>query len=298
MFDINKINVISAPVEEYVKFCTIAGMIKTKIPLSKVNELDSDELIELVRQKLNNDESIFKLQKENDYYIIVYSKERLDIHEKFGFYRYNVPWDLNYINLSEKFSDDLGIVIKVIQCDVRNFGKVSERIRSNKKILKKLIDVAPGIINLYLIDTTFVHDREFMEYAAINDKLIFPLSSIFRYWLRTKDFVINVIRQNGLFLEHVHDDFKNNKSIVLIAVSNNPRALKFASKRLRGNTKIVLTAVKKDGLTLKYAECPALNNLKIIETATRELGARKFENIVFSGDTSEIKNVPGIPQVL
>lgn len=48
-----------------------------------------------------------------------------------------------------------------------------------------------------------------------------------------RELVIDVVRKNGLALEHVSDLLLDDYEVVKIAVENNGIALKFASKRLQ-----------------------------------------------------------------
>ena len=58
--------------------------------------------------------------------------------------------------------------------------------------------------------------------------------------------ILKKIKKNGLELEFVVDEFKNNKIIVLAAVKQNGLALEFASDNLKNNKKIIITAINQN----------------------------------------------------
>ncbi|EFC44715.1 predicted protein [Naegleria gruberi] len=85
---------------------------------------------------------------------------------------------------------------------------------------------------------------------------------------RTKDreFVLNIVKQNGLLLTYADESFKKDREIVLEAVKQNGLALQCADESLRKDREIILEAVKgketdsdwnaavQYGLLLKYAD--------------------------------------------
>ena len=54
-----------------------------------------------------------------------------------------------------------------------------------------------------------------------------------------KDISIQAITQNGLALKHIAKPFRNDKSIVLLACKDNPLAIKYASDNLKVNLLIL-----------------------------------------------------------
>jgi hypothetical protein len=62
------------------------------------------------------------------------------------------------------------------------------------------------------------------------------------------------VSNNGRYLQHVCKKLKNDKEIVLTAVTSYAGSLKFASKELKKDHEIVLQAVKKKGSSLAFAD--------------------------------------------
>ena len=55
---------------------------------------------------------------------------------------------------------------------------------------------------------------------------------------------MDAVRNNGLALQFLSDEFRNDEDIVYLAVENNPMALLWASSGQKNNYEIVYTAVR------------------------------------------------------
>lgn len=58
-----------------------------------------------------------------------------------------------------------------------------------------------------------------------------------------REYVLNVVRENGKLLEFASDELKDDEQIAKEAVHNNAEALEFVSDRLKGNRDIVYDSV-------------------------------------------------------
>lgn len=86
-----------------------------------------------------------------------------------------------------------------------------------------------------------VHDFEMVEF--IDSQL-----------LQDREFMMKVLQINGMTLQYVSKELKNDKLLVMTAVKNSSGfALKYASKKLRADREIVYEAVKHWRSPLKYA---------------------------------------------
>ena len=81
-----------------------------------------------------------------------------------------------------------------------------------------------------------------------------------------KQFVLQIVRMDGMQLEHANDELKNNIDTVIAAIDQNIEAFEFASKDIKSDKRIVLKLVKINGLVLQYAD-PLLQNDKEIVLA-------------------------------
>lgn len=80
-------------------------------------------------------------------------------------------------------------------------------------------------------------------------KMVPGLKAIFN----DKTVVIEVLKNNGLFLRYAHESFKNDPEIVLEAVKQCGISLSYASSNLKSNIDIVTAAVKSHPHALMYA---------------------------------------------
>jgi len=79
-----------------------------------------------------------------------------------------------------------------------------------------------------------------------------------------RNVVITAVSNYGMALEYASDRLKNDKQIVLHAISNSSSALFHASDKLRDDEDVILAAVSKFGYTLKYASENLKNNKNIV----------------------------------
>jgi len=80
---------------------------------------------------------------------------------------------------------------------------------------------------------------------------------------------IDKVGQKGLDLNLVAKELKNDKDVVLIAVTNNGLALQYASETLKADKEIVLAAIKNHAAALEYASTILKSDVEIVETALK-----------------------------
>jgi hypothetical protein len=61
------------------------------------------------------------------------------------------------------------------------------------------------------------------------------------------------VREDGMALQHAHEDFMKSSEVVLIAVNRNGLALEYAHEDLKNDRDIVKAAVQQNVNALKYA---------------------------------------------
>jgi hypothetical protein len=83
---------------------------------------------------------------------------------------------------------------------------------------------------------------------------------------------LGIVRNNGIALENVPEELKNNLNIVKVAVTENGLALQFASEGIKNNLDIVRIAVTENGLALQFASEGIKNNLDIVRLAVSNNG--------------------------
>lgn len=68
-----------------------------------------------------------------------------------------------------------------------------------------------------------------------------------QHFQKNKKFIIEVVKQNGLLLEHVHPTFKCDEEVVEVATAQNPEALRYTTSR-----EIAFKCVSKNGWLLRF----------------------------------------------
>ena len=83
-----------------------------------------------------------------------------------------------------------------------------------------------------------------------------------------REILLVAVTKNGLALEYASKELKNDREIVLAAVKQDcwgpPFALQYASDELKNDREIVLAAVNQNGLALKYASNELKNDREIV----------------------------------
>jgi hypothetical protein len=64
---------------------------------------------------------------------------------------------------------------------------------------------------------------------------------------------INKVRKQGLEIQNLPEEFKNDELVVLAALENDEYALNFASNELKNNREFIKKVVKKNGRALQFA---------------------------------------------
>lgn len=146
--------------------------------------------------------------------------------------------DCNYYNLNNNLhlSDDIDFVMMCLERGDQNIDKISERLRSNKKVGLKIIEN-----NTYHIIKLCNELRD------------------------DKEIVLSAIKYSGFPLRFASDRLKNDKEVVLKAVQVN-NALSFASDELKDNKEIVLCAIQVSPYELLHASERLKNDWEILET--------------------------------
>ena len=91
-----------------------------------------------------------------------------------------------------------------------------------------------------------------------------------------KEQVLNIVTSNGEQLEFADSELKNDKEVVLAAVTGYPggrgRALKYASESLKNDREIVAAAVVSRGTALEFASNELKSDIEIVSLAIKDDG--------------------------
>ena len=87
-----------------------------------------------------------------------------------------------------------------------------------------------------------------------------------------REIVLAAVSQYAYALEYASEELRNDREIVLAAVSQYAYALEYASEELRNNREIVLAAVSQNGRALEYASAELRNDREIVLAAVSQYG--------------------------
>ena len=206
---------------------------------------------------------------------------------------------LNFV--IDNFKSDPYIINQAVSQNGMVFKFINDNNKNNKNIIKSAI--AQNYMILEFIDSTLITTILNMCTQINNDSII--ILNIFKYYpdkinlfriLKIKfddneDFNIKAVSQNGLILEFLNDQFKNNINIIKIAVEQNGMALKFVNDYFKNNIHIVKIAVKQNGMALEFVNDNFKeNNIDIIKIAVKQNGmALEFVNDQFKNNIHIVK---------
>lgn len=133
-----------------------------------------------------------------------------------------------------------------------------------------------------------VHDAVRRDGAAI--QYIHPNLIAIMELSRNYEIFLDALRQDGMALYHLNNEFKDYPLFVLTAVEQNGLALKFASDRMKSNERVVKAAVLQNGCALEYASEALRNNPDIVLAAVQQNGlALKFASLALRANPEIIQ---------
>jgi len=117
----------------------------------------------------------------------------------------------------------------------------------------------------------YLNDREaLLDIAAVSPRWLteFPPELI----INDRELILEALKRKipedyDSALKYLPEEVRNNKEIVLVAVSNNWRALEYASEQLKNDRDVVLKAVRASGLALQYASEELRDDEEVVLTA-------------------------------
>lgn len=124
------------------------------------------------------------------------------------------------------------------------------------------------------------------KYNLINNKKFILEIKLFREFLKysseelrkDKEFILEVVKQDGFVLEYASEELKNDKEIVLEAVKQNGNALGYACDRLKNDKEVMIEAVKQNGCALEYASDRLKNDKDFILEILQKILSKNMTN--------------------
>lgn len=257
--------------------CNLNSESDTATKLNSIIELLPDfwEIIDLVL--CQND--VLKVHSEtsdqsNEGLVSDLLPEQLEfIRENWWYQREEVP---------ESWFNSSIFILEMIKKDREDWlSLASKEIRSNKKIIKEIIEFQPKAIEY--ADVSLLNDLEIVKLS------ISKLPDTLRYFdeqvKSDYDIVLEAVSKDGSTLQYASVNLKNNFEIVSLAVNNYGYAINYASDEMKKNRTIVLDAVSKDGNALKVVDEHLKSDVEIVKKAI----ARNCEAFSFASEDLKIK---------
>ncbi len=177
------------------------------------------------------------------------------------------------------YNDDSEIMYAAAQCDRKYLKYASARLRNNKTFISKTIKGAPHALKY--ASNELKNDPEFIKKIINSTSKIGYSGNILRYTSSiirdNKDIVLDAVSKDGCDLQHASDRLKNDKDIVLSAIKQSHKAVKYISEHLKNDKDVMLAATASYGECLIYASSKLRQNkefgLEVVKIDSQALGA-------------------------
>ena len=135
-------------------------------------------------------------------------------------------------------------ILYAIRQGNKAFQYASEELKNNKKFILEVIKNNTWNIGniLNYVSKVFFDDRDFvLELVKLNGMSLDYASKVFR---KDKEIVLEAVKQNGMALYSVSEELRKEKDVVLESVKQNGNALRYTSDEIKNDKDIVLEAIK------------------------------------------------------
>ncbi len=195
-----------------------------------------------------------------------------------------------YLSLTAKVKADRNIVKVIAQTDTSQLRfllevrkELREPLLNDKEIAMLVAKKAPEYLFAFFSEK-ILSDNDILEMA-----FQFSNYSIFRtkikgnywalkyidanYWKNDKSLIKAAVKENGMLLQNLPIELKDDKEIVLLALQEDTEGiLEYASTRLQDDYDVVKQSLKVDGLNLAYASERMQDNRDLVLLAIKEYG--------------------------
>jgi len=220
---------------------------------------ENGNALEYASKDLKNDKEVVLTAVSNDGSAIYYASDEMKNDKDVVITAVSNESDaLSYV--PDNFSDDKDVRIAAFSDSPEN--DIDSFIDEKSSMLD-------AISNDSCYEIDYVYDDDIGEKVEVYiHKLAFASDDI----RNDKDVVMAAVSKDGSALEFASDDLKNDKEVVMAAVSNDGRALRYASEDLQNDKEVVMAALSNDGRALEYASDDFKNDKEVVMTAVSECG--------------------------
>jgi hypothetical protein len=97
----------------------------------------------------------------------------------------------------------------------------------------------------------------------------FKRAALWKRRVSDRELVVAAVERSGAALELADDTLRDDKALVLRAISSTPHAFRFASARLRGDREVVLEAVRRSGALVQGVSAQLQDDDEVARAALR-----------------------------
>lgn len=115
-----------------------------------------------------------------------------------------------------------------------------------------------------------LQQKEEVALAAIQVNPYLLRQELDEHLRNNKEIVLVAVSRDGSLLKFASEELKADRDVLLAAVRSNPYSLQFATREMNNDEEIVVTAVAKNGLALEHVSEELKNNKAIAWTAIRQ----------------------------
>ena len=163
---------------------------------------------------------------------------------------------------------DSELWLKAIRIDAKNnFSLAPPVIRTNREVALNAVKQWDNL--LLLVDPLLLQDKEFIiEVVKQNGLALFWVPN----FMTDKQVFLEAVKQNGLALQYASPLLKNDEEVVSAAIKQDGMALVYAHERFKKNRDFVLVTIKNIGLALENVDTDLKKDWEIALTAVKQNG--------------------------
>ena len=169
-----------------------------------------------------------------------------------------------------EFKNNREYMLKIIELDNQYIiDYLPEHFKSDKEMMSGSIKIYPE--NIKKFSNELLQDKEFIKEIITINSLCYVYLKNSSDLFYDKDIILLALKQDGMLLQIIPDEFTQIYEYILIAVKQNGKALEFAPYEFKKDLTIVCTAIEQIGLAIINV-CPSLNenNIVFLKTIVRD----------------------------
>ena len=182
---------------------------------------------------------------------------------------------LEYCN--RKFWADKDVMLKAVSIDGLTYKYASNKLKADREIVDAALMqnfTVFSLINEYVKNKTNLYSDETFVLAAIRNKADEILEKCDKSFFNNKEFVLKIVRFDGINLKYASNELKADKEIVELALSSNLDAYKYAAPSFDFSDHWLREIAHKYGIGTNE---PLMKGKRYLEICIEEFGFTAWE---------------------